>query len=100
MAFQFPRFLSPRLPQNKQFNFQSRYYDADKERLEKRTIQIRKEVERESTIDTETVPGKRKPLSAGWAQNHRRHETRKSNGILFVTLLVLTAAVYLIFFVG
>lgn len=100
MAFQFPRFLSPRLPQNKRFTFQSRYYEADKERLEKRTIQIQKELEAESAIDSEAIPGKRKPLTSGWAHNHRRHETRKSNGILFVTLLVLTAAVYLIFFVG
>ena len=101
MAFNFPRFLTPRLPQNKKFEFQSRYYDADKERLQQRTESIARELELEKQeAEGQPNPQYRSKMQAGWAGQHRRHETRKSNRILLITIGVLVLAVYLTFFYG
>ena len=101
MAFNFPRFLTPRLPQHKRFEFQSRYYNADKERLQQRTEQIAAELEAEDRAKVNELSADyRSKMKAGWANQHRRHETRKSNRILLITIGVLVLAVYLIFFYG
>ena len=71
-----------RLPKNKRFNFQPRYYDPIKEEIEERTSRIKKEIGNSSEFYREHIS----------SAFRRRARTQKTSGIMqfiFVISFVL-----------
>ncbi len=104
MAFQMPNFFRNRLSKPRQFNYQPRYYNADKERLSKREAQIKRQMELdEEAAAAQAQPGYdgsklRESLTENWAMRHRSKELKKSRQIYLGVAFFLGLVVYLIFF--
>ncbi len=84
-------------PKNKQFNFQPRYYNEEKEELEKRIQKIKREmgVEDDDTVKPYT------PNIKGQMRGYFRkniEQKRKSTVRLVVILIVLFALVYFLLY--
>lgn len=93
-----PSFLKTKY-QFKRFNFQPRYYDADKERMELRKKRIEEELRgRSEEMDKDAIEVKARmklSIEENW-RNRRSKDYRKSNfrvvlivGIIVVILLVI-----------
>lgn len=84
-------------PRNKQFSYQPRYYDEQKEELEKRVQKIK----REMGIEDDDSANAYIPNIKGQMRNHYRkniEQKRKSTVRLVVILFVLLALVYYLLF--
>ncbi len=80
MKFQF---LS-RIPKNKRFNFQPRYYDPIKEEMEERTNRIK----------TKKDPGERSYRENISAAFRRRSRVQRRSGILQFSFVILFALIF------
>lgn len=98
--FKLPTFMRPRLAQHRRFYYKPRYYNERRESLKKRAERISAELANQQVLDGDAPLKPRMNMETGWISKHRRYEQRKSNGILMVTIAVLSLAVYLIFFVS
>jgi hypothetical protein len=76
-----------RLPKNKRFNFQPRYYDPIKEEIEERTSRIKGE------MNEETSAAYRENISAAF---RRRSRAEKKSGIMQFAFVIL----FLLIFIG
>ena len=76
-----------RLPKNKRFNFQPRYYDPIKEEIEERTSRIKGE------INQETSDAYRENISAAF---RRRSRAEKKSGVMQFAFVIL----FLLIFIG
>ena len=75
-----PSFI--RLPKNKRFNFEPRYYDPIKEELEERTSRIKVELEGEEASTY------RDSISSAFRRKQRREKQSNVMQLAFVILLV------------
>lgn len=91
MQNRIPSFV--KLPRYKRFDYKPQFYDAEKEELEQRVAQIKKEVEAEKngTVHPEALRGK---LKADWHRESRSSITGKSNMRVFIIALLLFIVVY------
>ena len=76
-----------RLPKNKRFNFQPRYYDPIKEEIEERTSRIKSE------MDVTTSDAYRENISAAF---RRRSRAEKKSGVMQFAFVIL----FLLIFIG
>jgi hypothetical protein len=76
-----------RLPKNKRFNFQPRYYDPIKEEIEERTSRIKSE------MDVNTSEAYRENISAAF---RRRSRAEKKSGVMQFAFVIL----FLLIFIG
>lgn len=76
-----------RLPKNKRFNFQPRYYDPIKEEIEERTSRIKSE------MDVNTSDAYRENISAAF---RRRSRAEKKSGVMQFAFVIL----FLLIFIG
>ncbi|MBR9998418.1 MAG: hypothetical protein KFF73_05570 [Cyclobacteriaceae bacterium] len=76
-----------RLPKNKRFNFQPRYYDPIKEEIVERTSRIKSE------INQETSAAYRENISAAF---RRRSRAEKKSGVMQFGFVIL----FLLIFIG
>lgn len=90
MRNKLPSFI--KLPRNKTFDFQPRYYDAEKEELEERKARILRqlEAEKKGELNSELL---RERLRADWQRGDRQIAISKSNiriamiaGFLFIVV--------------
>lgn len=81
----------------KRFDFKPRYYDEEKERLERRKRSIESEVEREQRQkddqSLERQARMRINMEDTW-RNRRSNETRKSNIRIVIIIAILVAVLY------
>ena len=82
-------------PKNKQFKFKPRYYDEQKEDLEKRVGQIKQEMG--AADDEPYVSGIRKGQMRGYFKKNIEQK-RKSTMRLIIILAILVAAVYFLLY--
>ena len=91
------KFLNNTL-QNRKFDYQPRYYDERKERLEKRKEQIRR-VESGEMSPEERKQMLREAMRAESDRAGYRHSQRQSSNVrIFTLLLVLMGLFYFLFF--
>jgi len=91
------KFLNNTL-QNRKFDYQPRYYDERKERLEKKKEQIRR-AEAGELSDEERKQMLREAMRAESGRADYRHQQRQSSNIrIFALILVLMALFYFLFF--
>lgn len=74
-----------RLPKNKRFNFQPRYYDPVKEEIDERTRRIREE------LDSEASESYRERISTAF---RRRSRANKSAGIMQFGFVIMFAGIF------
>ncbi len=74
-----------RLPKNKRFNFQPRYYDPIKEEIEERTSRIKSELDKSSTQSY------RDNISSAF---RRRSRTDKKSGVMQFGFVILFALIF------
>ena len=79
-----------RLPKNKRFNFQPRYYDPIKEEMEERTSRIKKELGSSSEYYREHI-------SSGFRRRVRREKTSGFMQLIFVIFFVIIFFGYIYF---
>jgi hypothetical protein len=72
-------------PRSKRFNFTPRYYDEDKEALQKRYAQIEAEVNGKSTLSSGMGPG----LRQRWEANKNTSSFSKKSNIRLVFIAAL-----------
>ena len=85
-------------PNNKKFKFKPRYYDEQKEELEKRVEQIKKEMGvSDEDPDKPYISGIRKGEMRGYFKKNIEQK-RKSTMRLIVILVVLIAAIYFLLY--
>jgi hypothetical protein len=92
MKYRTPTFI--KLPRNKQFNFKTRFYDAEKEELEQRisTIKAEIEAEKKGSFDSEVA---RHKMAQSWKMNRtRRNHFNASN----MRIAMIAAALVLVFY--
>jgi len=77
----------------KQFDFKTRYYDADKERMEKRKRTIENEIKIEQGLANEDARGARDAMRTKWS-SHRHQQSKAFNKKVIFIALVLGLAVY------
>ena len=85
--------------QFKRFDYTPRYYDEEKETLEKRKRMIRAEVEQEKKMKDDAFLERharmRIKMEETW-RNRRSTETRKSNFRIVIIIAILVAVLYAI----
>ncbi len=81
---------------HKRFNYRPRYYDEQKEDLEQRIRQIESEMGVEP--GKAYVPKIRKGQMGNYIRKNRLKQSRQSNLRLFIIILVLSLAAWLLFF--
>lgn len=96
---------APRIPsfvrngkfsQNKQFNYQPRTFDEQKERLDKRRRQIDNDIAYEKRIKGNLQDEKRTRISDSWIRREKRVQERNASRRV---LLILGAIIVLIYFI-
>ena len=86
------------IPKNKKFKFSTRYYDEQKEDLEKRVAQIKREMGVADDDPTEPyVSSIRKGQMRGFLKKTAKQK-RQSSGRLFIILIVLFIIVYFLLY--
>lgn len=86
------------IPKNKKFNFKPRYYDEQKEDLEKRVEQIRREMGvSDDDPNKPYVSTIRKGQMRGYLKKAGK-QTKHSSGRLIIILIVLFIIAYFIFY--
>ena len=90
-----PRFI--KLPGHKQFNYNPRYWDPEKEAREERIRQIKLEMGIEVPSDPNRTTIRRGSFRTV-AQKHKLKASRSSNIRLLVILAVLMFLAYLLFY--
>jgi predicted PurR-regulated permease PerM len=85
-----------KLPKNKSFDYQPRYFDERKERLQKREEELKQRMNKNGDLNSEsgTQFNFRRASSLG---NHRSKEMTKSNIRLIVIMFLLLAIFYYMF---
>ncbi|MBI9055386.1 MAG: hypothetical protein JEY96_16305 [Bacteroidales bacterium] len=85
-------------PKNKKFNFSPRYYDEQKEELEKRVEQIKKEMGvSDDDPNKPYVSSIRKGQMRGYLKKTSKQK-RQSTGRLIIILLVLALTAYFLLY--
>jgi len=85
-------------PKNRQFNFKPRYYDEQKEDLENRIEQIRRELgQNDPNNDKKTYSANIKGRMKGTLRRSRDTQ-QKSNIRLILIIIVLSLVAYYVFF--
>jgi hypothetical protein len=85
-------------PKNKKFDFSPRYYDEQKEDLQRRVEQIRQEMGvKEDDPNNPYVSKIRKGQMKGFLKKAAKQK-KQSNGRLFLILIILAAAVYFLLY--
>lgn len=83
-----------RLTKNKQFNYIPRYYNEQKEEMQKRKERIAREIKTEkAALNEERVPIIKGQIRNYYQQDIKRHK-RKSNIRLLVVLVILLFMAY------
>jgi hypothetical protein len=91
------KFLNNTL-QNRKFDYQPRYYDERKDRLEKRKEQLRRAESGEMTPE-ERREMMRESMRGEWERaDYRQTQTRSSNVRIFTLVVVLVGLLYFLFF--
>lgn len=86
------------LPKNKTFNYTPRYYDEQKEDLEKRIQQAKQELGISDKDDKKPyVSTIRKGQMKSYAK-HSAEQRRKSSGRLFLIIVILAILVYILLY--
>jgi hypothetical protein len=97
---------APRIPsfirngkysQNKQFHYQPRTYDEQKERLEKRRREIENEIAYEKRIKGSLKDEKRTRISESWIRREKRTQERNASRRVLLILGAIIVLIYLIF---
>lgn len=85
-------------PKNKKFNYSPRYYDEQKEELERRVRQIKRELGVEELSDTDKpyIPNIKGQMRGVFKRNTA--ERKRSNLRLAIILVVLVTIVYFLLF--
>lgn len=85
-------------PKNKRFNYSPRYYDEQKEELERRVRQIKRElgVEELSDSDKPYIPNIKGQMRGVFKRN--REEQKRSNIRLAIILVILLTVIYFLLF--
>jgi Flp pilus assembly protein TadB len=85
--------------QFKRFEFKPRYYDEEKENLEKRKRMIRAEMDHEENMKDDAYLERhkqmREKMEDTW-RNRRSSETRKSNIRIVIIIAILVAILYVV----
>jgi len=93
-----PSFIKTKY-QFKRFNFQPRYYDADKERLELRKKRIEKELSGNSnSLDKDLLERKERmkmSFEESWSMRRSR-DHRKSNFRILIIIVILVLVLYVV----
>lgn len=96
---------APRLPSifkltdnsHKQFHYQPRTYNEQKERLEKRRKEIERDIELENRTRGDVRAESRTRISDSWIRRETRRQQRNSSKRVLLILAALAILVYLIF---
>ncbi len=96
---------APRIPSifklnnnsHKQFQYQPRTFDEQKERLEKRRKEIERDVELENRTRGDLRTESRTRISDSWIRRETRRQQRNSSRRVLLILAALAILVYLIF---
>ena len=86
------------LPKNKTFNYTPRYYDEQKEDLEKRIQQAKQELGINDNDDKKPYVS---TIRKGQMKSHSKHsaeQRRKSSGRLFLIIVILAILVYILLY--
>lgn len=97
---------APRLPsifkltehnRYKRFSYEPRTFDERKEELEKRRLEIEKEMQREQSLGEKGEKLLRERISDSWSRVETRRQQRNSTFRLLLILTILVAIIYAIF---
>jgi hypothetical protein len=97
----------PRLPsifklgehnRHKRFDYEPRTFDARKEKLEKRKLEIEAEIAREKRLGRTYEEHLRERIGESWSRRETRRQQRNSSYRLLLILGALIILLYLIFF--
>ncbi|PWJ39138.1 hypothetical protein [Sediminitomix flava] len=90
-----PSFI--KLPSNKHFDFPTRFYDADKERIENRKKEIQAELDAENSQTRASLEKQRENLKnrIDFSQYRRDREDRRSSFIFVTVGAVLLISFYI-----
>lgn len=81
----------------KRFEYNPRTFDEQKENIEKRRIQIEKEVAREKRLSEDGELHLRERMNETWSRRETRRQNKRSNIRLLVILAVLVLIIYAIY---
>jgi len=87
------KFVFFNTPKPRQFNYPARYYDEEKERMEKRKREL-------NMGGSETSDDFRSQLSSGWQKYKKgeRGRQKKANTSVLIYIFIVIILVYIIFF--
>jgi len=81
----------------KRFEYKPRTFDEQKEKLEKRKIQIEKELAREQRLGANYESHLRERISDSWSRKETRRQNRNSSVRLLVILGILVLIIFAIY---
>ncbi len=81
----------------KRFDYRPRTFDEQKEKLEKRRIEIEKELEREKRLGANYEEHLRERIGNSWSRRETRRQQKNSSIRLLLILSILVALLYVIF---
>ncbi|MEM9022703.1 MAG: hypothetical protein AAGB22_03115 [Bacteroidota bacterium] len=86
-----------KISQPKGFDYQPRYYDRDKEELQKRVSRIEREMQAEQATEATQPEHLRQEISGQWRRSHRKSQHRQSNVMVLIITAALLVGVYLVY---
>ena len=93
-----PKLFGIRTKQPNQFHYEPRYYDEKREKREKRTAQIKRELELEGKISAKTRRERsedfRSELRENWGVSHRKKEGAAFNTRIIVLITAMLGLAY------
>lgn len=90
-------FKQGRYNRHKEFEYKPRFYDEQKERLEKRRQEIQKEIEREKRLTAAGEQDLRERISESWSRRETRRQKKQSNTRILLILAILVLIIYYIY---
>lgn len=86
-----------RLTKNKQFNYLPRYYNEQKEEMQKRKERITREIEAEdASSNGERIPLMKGAIKNYYGQDIKSHKRKSNIRILVILVILLFMAYYLL----
>ncbi len=83
--------------ENRQFNYKPRIYDEQKEKLEKRRLEIEKELAREKKLGKVYESHLRERIGESWSRKENHRQKRNSNVRLLLILGIIVAILYVVY---